>query len=93
MFETDPAKAREIGASSWELYLKLPNYTNNFLWLGFDENDFRGGSDRLIDAIIACGDLNEIRNRTPRASLRRRGPRLRSSAHRRPLRAASPGMA
>jgi len=64
VLETDPAKARKIGRQFLELYLKLPNYTNNFLWLGFDENDFRnGGSDRLIDAIIAWGDLNAIRNR------------------------------
>jgi probable F420-dependent oxidoreductase len=64
VLETDPAKARKIGREFLELYLQLPNYTNNFLWLGFDENDFRnGGSDRLIDAIIAWGDLNAIRNR------------------------------
>src|SRR5262252_4426262 len=64
LLETEPSKAREIGRQFLELYLKLPNYTNNFLWLGFDENDFRnGGSDRFIDAIIAWGDLNAIRNR------------------------------
>jgi probable F420-dependent oxidoreductase len=64
VLETDPAKARKIGREFLELYLQLPNYTNNLLWLGFDENDFRnGGSDRLIDAMIAWGDLNAIRNR------------------------------
>ena len=64
VLETDPAKARKIGREFLERYLKLPNYTNNFLWLGFEENDFRnGGSDRLIDAMIAWGDLNAIRNR------------------------------
>jgi len=62
--ETNPSKARKIGRDFLELYLKLPNYTNNFLWLGFTEEDFRnGGSDRLIDAIIAWGDLNAIRKR------------------------------
>jgi probable F420-dependent oxidoreductase len=64
VLETDPVKARKIAREFLELYLQLPNYTNNFLWLGFDENDFRnGGSDRLIDAIIAWGDVNAIRNR------------------------------
>ena len=64
VLETDPAKARKIGREFLELYLQLPNYTNNFLWLGFEENDFRnGGSDRLIDAMIAWGDLSAIRNR------------------------------
>jgi probable F420-dependent oxidoreductase len=64
ILETDPAKARKIGREFLDLYLKLPNYTNNFLWLGFDESDFlNGGSDRLIDAIIAWGDLDAVRNR------------------------------
>jgi probable F420-dependent oxidoreductase len=64
VLETDPAKARQIGREFLGLYLPLPNYANNFLRLGFDESDFKdGGSDRLIDAIIAWGDLNAIRNR------------------------------
>jgi probable F420-dependent oxidoreductase len=64
VFETDPSKARKIGRDFLDMYLKAPNYTNNFLWLGFDEDDFRnGGSDRLIDAVIAWGDLNAIRSR------------------------------
>jgi probable F420-dependent oxidoreductase len=64
VLETDPAKARKIGREFLEIYLKLPNYANNLLWLGFREDDFlNGGSDRLIDAIIAWGDLNAIRNR------------------------------
>jgi probable F420-dependent oxidoreductase len=64
ILETDPAKARKIGRDFLDLYLKAPNYTNNLLWLGFTEDDFQnGGSDRLIDAIIAWGDLNAIRNR------------------------------
>jgi probable F420-dependent oxidoreductase len=66
VLETDSAKARKIGREFLENsnYFNLPNYINNFLWLGFDENDFRnGGSDRFIDAMIAWGDLNAIRNR------------------------------
>jgi probable F420-dependent oxidoreductase len=64
VLETDPAKARKIGREFLEMYLKLPNYTNNLLWLGFGENDFlNGGSDRLIDGLIAWGNLNAIRNR------------------------------
>jgi hypothetical protein len=34
------------------------------LWLGFDESDFQnGGSDRLIDSIVAWGDMSAIRDR------------------------------
>jgi probable F420-dependent oxidoreductase len=61
---TDPEKARGIGRAFLGFYLSLPNYANNFLRLGFDEGDFKdGGSNRLIDAIIAWGDLSAIRNR------------------------------
>lgn len=64
ILEKDPAKAREIGRAFLGFYLGLPNYTNNFLRLGFREEDFKnGGSDRLIDAIIAWGDLDAIRKR------------------------------
>ena len=71
VLETDPEKARAIGRAFLGFYLTLPNYANNFLRLGFDEGDFKdGGSNRLIDAIIAWGDLNAIRNRI--ASITRR---------------------
>lgn len=64
VLETDPAKARKIARDFLGFYLQLPNYANNLLWLGFDENDLRnGGSDRLIDAIVAWGDLETVRNR------------------------------
>jgi probable F420-dependent oxidoreductase len=64
VLETDPAKARQIARDFLKIYLRLPNYTNNLLWLGFNEGDLQnGGSDRLIDSIIAWGDLNAIRNR------------------------------
>jgi probable F420-dependent oxidoreductase len=64
ILETNPGKARKIGRDFLGFYLKAPNYANNLLWLGFNENDFQnGGSDRLIDSIIAWGDLDAIRNR------------------------------
>jgi probable F420-dependent oxidoreductase len=64
VLETNPDKARAIGRAFLGFYLTLPNYANNFLRLGFDEADFKdGGSNKLIDAIIAWGDLNAIRER------------------------------
>ncbi len=64
ILETNPAKAREIARGFLALYLTLPNYTNNFLRLGFTEDDCKnGGSDRLIDALVAWGDLNAIQDR------------------------------
>ena len=64
VLETNPTKAREIARAFLAMYLGLPNYTNNFLRLGFTEEDCKnGGSDRLIDAIIAWGDLATISQR------------------------------
>ena len=64
ILETNPVKARAIARKFLAIYLTLPNYTNNFLRLGFQEADFaNGGSDKLIDAIIAWGDLKTVLNR------------------------------
>jgi probable F420-dependent oxidoreductase len=64
VLETDPDKARTIARENLAGYLILPNYTNNFLRLGFSEADIaNGGSDRLVDALIAWGDEEAIRAR------------------------------
>jgi probable F420-dependent oxidoreductase len=58
VLESDMAKAREIARSHMSLYLTLPNYVSNLRRLGFGDDDFAdGGSDRLVDAIVACGDI------------------------------------
>jgi hypothetical protein len=42
----------------------LPNYTNSLRRLGFTDDDFAGDlSDRLVDAVVAWGDLDAIRAR------------------------------
>jgi probable F420-dependent oxidoreductase len=55
---TDAHKARQIGrAHIANPYLGLPNYTRNWLRHDFDESDLAGGgSDRLVDALVAWGD-------------------------------------
>jgi len=64
ILETDRTKARDIGRAFLSIYLSLPNYTNNLLRLGFREEDFQsGGSDRLVDAIIAWGGLRTVSDR------------------------------
>lgn len=62
--ETDPARARALAREFLEIYLPLPNYTNNFLRHGFTEDDLSdGGSDRLVDALFAWGDDTAIRTK------------------------------
>jgi probable F420-dependent oxidoreductase len=61
---TDPERARRLGRQHLEHYLLLPNYTNNLRRLGFGDDDFAaGGSDRLIDALVAWGDPGAIADR------------------------------
>jgi hypothetical protein len=39
----------------------LPNYINNWRRLGFTDDDFVGqGSDRLVDALVAWGDVERV---------------------------------
>jgi probable F420-dependent oxidoreductase len=58
VLESDTAKARGIARSHMTLYLTLPNYVSNLRRLGFSDDDFaNGGSDRLVDAIVACGEI------------------------------------
>lgn len=61
----DPASARVLAREHHtRLYLQLPNYTGNLRRLGFGDEDFAGGgSDRLVDAIVAWGDVDAVRRR------------------------------
>jgi probable F420-dependent oxidoreductase len=59
----DPAAARRI-ARPWAAdYLELPNYANNWRRLGYGDDLGDGGSDRLIDAAFAWGDVSSIAGR------------------------------
>lgn len=60
----DASEARPIARKFMAMYLGLENYRNNLLTLGFNNNDFeQGGSDRLVDAIVAWGDEGTILKR------------------------------
>jgi probable F420-dependent oxidoreductase len=64
VLERDPTRAREIGRRHMAVYLTLPNYVNNLRDLGYEDADFAdGGSERLVDAIVAWGDEEAIAGR------------------------------
>jgi probable F420-dependent oxidoreductase len=64
ILETDPAKARDGARNYMKVYLRAPNYLNMLKDLGFTDEDFaQGGSDRLVDAVVAWGDEDRIRVR------------------------------
>jgi probable F420-dependent oxidoreductase len=60
----DADTARRLGRAYLERYSELPNYVNNWFRLGFTEDDLvGGGSDRLVDALVAWGDEEAIAQR------------------------------
>ena len=62
VLDTDPGRARAIGrARVQNPYLGLVNYTNNLRRLGWSDQDLSGGgSDALIDALVAHGSADEV---------------------------------
>lgn len=61
---TDAGTARDVAAANLARYMTLPNYRNNWLRLGFTEDELSGrGSDRFLDAMVAWGDEKTIRTR------------------------------
>ncbi|MBC3193755.1 LLM class F420-dependent oxidoreductase [Pseudonocardia sp. C8] len=64
VLETDPVEARRIARGFMQMYLALPNYTENLRRLGWGDDDLAGeGSDGLVDAIVAWGSLDRIADR------------------------------
>ncbi|MBI4259432.1 MAG: LLM class F420-dependent oxidoreductase [Actinobacteria bacterium] len=64
VLEEDAGRARTIARGFMGHYVKLENYANNLLRLGFAEEELAdGGSDRLVDAIVAWGGVERIRAR------------------------------
>lgn len=62
--ETDPAKARAAAKAMFATYFNLPNYVRHFRRSGWSDDDFAGGgSDRLIDALVAWGDVDAVAGR------------------------------
>ena len=69
--EPEPAKAREIARRHMKRYLDLDNYSNNLRRLGWPDADIgNGGSDKLVDAIVAWGGVEAVK---ARADAHRRG--------------------
>jgi probable F420-dependent oxidoreductase len=64
VLSTDRETVRARARQHLTIYLRLPNYVNNWRRLGFDAADFAdGGSDRLVDALVAGGGGAAIRQR------------------------------
>jgi len=64
MLTTDAGRARAAARAHLKVYLSAPNYQKSLSWLGYGEADLSaGGSDRLIDALVAWGAETAILRR------------------------------
>jgi probable F420-dependent oxidoreductase len=64
VLSTDRAAGLRIARAFARNYLALPNYANNLRRFGWSDGDLAGeGSERLIDAVIAIGDVDAIARR------------------------------
>jgi probable F420-dependent oxidoreductase len=60
VLETDPTKARDIARQHMAVYLGLPNYANNLVRMGYDEAEIADASDKVVDAIVAWGTVDDV---------------------------------
>jgi probable F420-dependent oxidoreductase len=61
VLETDPARARAAARDGIGMFIGFPSYQANLRRLGFTDADLvPGGSDRLIDSVVAWGDLDAV---------------------------------
>jgi len=62
--EEDPAEARRIARGLLAFYMTLPNYLRAWERLGFGPEDLaEGGSDQMVDAVVAWGGPEAIAER------------------------------
>ena len=60
---TDAPTARAAAANALAMYRTLPNYRNNWLRLGFTDEEIDGNDPRFLDAVVAWGTTDEIASR------------------------------
>ncbi|MFB3051730.1 MAG: TIGR03620 family F420-dependent LLM class oxidoreductase [Acidimicrobiia bacterium] len=58
VIDGDLDRARTVARANMARYLRLPNYTNNLLRCGFTQTDIDDMTDRLVDGVVACGDID-----------------------------------
>lgn len=60
VLEDDRDRATEVAVKHMSRYLQLPNYTDNLRRFGFTDDDIGGPSERLIDAIVVRGSIDDV---------------------------------
>lgn len=60
VLDDDRARGTETAVKHMSRYLRLPNYTGNLKRHGFTDDDIAGPSDRLVDAIVVRGTVDDV---------------------------------
>ena len=60
VLESDPAQARRVARRYATRYLQTENYARNLKRMGWTDADITSGSDALVDAVIAWGDVDRV---------------------------------
>jgi probable F420-dependent oxidoreductase len=63
VFSADAATARAAANAALSVYANLPNYRNNWLRLGFRDDEIEQRAPRFVDAVVAWGDEAAVRSR------------------------------
>jgi probable F420-dependent oxidoreductase len=60
VLERDPDRARAVAREWLARYLRLPNYVDNLVRTGFDRAEVEGAGDRVVDEVVAWGDVEAV---------------------------------
>jgi probable F420-dependent oxidoreductase len=60
VLDADRTRATELATKHMSRYLALPNYANNLKRHGFTDDDIAEPTDRLIDAIVVRGSVDDV---------------------------------
>jgi probable F420-dependent oxidoreductase len=59
--DPDPTSARTVARDHMDFYLQRAAYRSLLINLGWSEDELdNGGSDRLVDAVVAWGDIDQV---------------------------------
>lgn len=61
ILSSDPETARATANATIAMYAALPNYRNNWIRLGFTDDEIEQRADRFVDHIVPWGDEDAIR--------------------------------
>lgn len=59
-FTEDAQAAHQVASAQMRRYGAMPNYRNNWLRLGFTEEEIAGDADRFLDAMVVWGNEERI---------------------------------